>query len=148
MSTTEATLLSIAGKILAKVLLNRLNVHLDQTGFIPENQYGFREDGGMFYAMLMDAFQESLFFFNQVPLRWQFRRLKAKPKMQTDVLDELLYADDMDKNWHGDHLDHVILTCHIILHVNYIFIHMKGPTRKWHPVCPYFESLHHAKYRS
>ena len=25
------------------------------------------------------------------------RRLQAKPKVQTDVLDELLYADDMDK---------------------------------------------------
>ena len=29
------SLLSIAGKILAKILLNRLNVHLDQTGLIP-----------------------------------------------------------------------------------------------------------------
>ena len=31
-------LLSIAGKILAKILLNRLNAHLDQAGFIPESQ--------------------------------------------------------------------------------------------------------------
>ena len=29
-------LLSVAGKILAKILLNRLNVHLDQEGLIPK----------------------------------------------------------------------------------------------------------------
>ena len=40
------SLLSIAGKILAKILLNRLNVHLDQTGLIPESQCGFRKDRG------------------------------------------------------------------------------------------------------
>ena len=38
--------LSIAGKILAKILLNRLNAHLDQTGLIPESQCGFRKDRG------------------------------------------------------------------------------------------------------
>ena len=38
------SLLSIAGKILAKILLNRLNVHLDQSGRIPESQCGFRKD--------------------------------------------------------------------------------------------------------
>ena len=32
------SLLSIAGKILAKILLNHLNVHLDQAGRIPESQ--------------------------------------------------------------------------------------------------------------
>ena len=37
------SLLSIAGKILAKILLNRLNVHLDQKGLIPESQCGFRK---------------------------------------------------------------------------------------------------------
>ena len=40
------SLLSIAGKILAKILLNRLNAHLDQAGLIPESQYGFRKDRG------------------------------------------------------------------------------------------------------
>ena len=40
------SLLSIAGKILAKILLNRLNVHLDQTGLIPESQCGFRKARG------------------------------------------------------------------------------------------------------
>ena len=56
----------------------------------------------MFSAMLMDAFQDSDTAF---PIRYRFdgnifnlRRLQAKPKVQTDVLDELLYADDMDKN--------------------------------------------------
>ena len=56
----------------------------------------------MFSAMLMDAFQDSDTGF---PIRSRFdgnifnlRRLQAKPKVQTDVLDELLYGDDMDKN--------------------------------------------------
>ena len=196
----DISLLSIAGKILAKILLNRLNVHLDQTGLIPESQCGFRKDRGAidmiftarqlqekcqeqnvdlymtfvdltkafdtvsrdglwkimakfgcpprfiamvrqfhdgmqarvqndgefsepfevtngvkqgcvlaptlfsmrFSAMLMDAFQDSDTGF---PIRYRFdgnifnlRRLQAKTKVQTDVLDELLYADDMDKN--------------------------------------------------
>ena len=39
-------LLSISGKILAKNLLNRPNVHLDQTGLIPESQCGSRNDRG------------------------------------------------------------------------------------------------------
>ena len=56
----------------------------------------------MFSAMLMDAFQDSDTGF---PIRYRFdgnifnlRRLQAKTKVKTDVLDELLYADDMDKN--------------------------------------------------
>ena len=40
------SLLSIAGKILAKILLFRLNVHFDQKGLIPESQCGFRKDRG------------------------------------------------------------------------------------------------------
>ena len=40
------SLLSIAGKILAKILLNRLNVHLDQAGLLSESQCGFRKDRG------------------------------------------------------------------------------------------------------
>ena len=50
----------------------------------------------MFSAMLMDAFQDSDTGF---PFRYRFegnifnfRRLQAKTKVQTDVLDELLYA--------------------------------------------------------
>ena len=56
----------------------------------------------MFSAMLMDAFQNSDTGFL---IRYRFdgnifnlRRLQAKTKVQTDVLDELLYVDDMDKN--------------------------------------------------
>ena len=38
------SLLSIAGKVLARVLLNRLNEHLEQSGLLPESQCGFRKD--------------------------------------------------------------------------------------------------------
>ena len=40
------SLLSIAVKILANVLQNRLNEHFDQAGLLPENQWGFRKDRG------------------------------------------------------------------------------------------------------
>ena len=40
------SLLSIAGKILATILLNRLNTHLHQAGLIPESQCRFRKDRG------------------------------------------------------------------------------------------------------
>ena len=40
------SLLLIAWKILAKILLNRLNAHLDQAGLIPESQCGLRKDRG------------------------------------------------------------------------------------------------------
>ena len=40
------SLLSVAGKILARVLLNRLNEHLEQSGFLQESQCGFRKDIG------------------------------------------------------------------------------------------------------
>ena len=56
----------------------------------------------MFSAMLMDTFPDSDTDF---PIRYHFdsnilnpRRLQAKTKVQTDVLDELLYADDKGKN--------------------------------------------------
>ena len=38
------SLLSIAGNSLARVLLNRLNEHLQQSGLLPESQCGFRKD--------------------------------------------------------------------------------------------------------
>ena len=40
------SLLSIAGKILARVLLNRLNEHLERSGLLPESQFGFRKNRG------------------------------------------------------------------------------------------------------
>ena len=40
------SLLSVAGKILARVLLNRLNEHLEQSGLLQESQCGFRKDIG------------------------------------------------------------------------------------------------------
>ena len=60
----------------------------------------------IFSAMLMNAFQDSDTGF---PIRHRFdgnifnlRRLQAKTKVQTDVLDELLYADDMVNNASSD----------------------------------------------
>ena len=53
----------------------------------------------MFSAMLADAFQDVDAGF---PIRYRFdgkllnlRRLQAKSKVQTDVVDKLLYADDL-----------------------------------------------------
>jgi hypothetical protein len=40
------TLLSVAGKVLARVLLHRLQVHLDKIQLIPESQCGFRPERG------------------------------------------------------------------------------------------------------
>ena len=55
----------------------------------------------LFSAMLTDVFQDSC---NGIPIRYCFdgklfnlRRLQAKSKVQTEVLDELLFADDMAK---------------------------------------------------
>ena len=55
----------------------------------------------MFSAMLTDAFQDG---DNGIPIRYRFdeklfniRRLQAKSKVQTEVLDESLFADDMAK---------------------------------------------------
>ena len=55
----------------------------------------------MFSAMLTAAFQEG---DNGIPIRYRFdgklfnlRRLQAKSKVQTEVLDEFLFADDMAK---------------------------------------------------
>ena len=56
----------------------------------------------MFSAMLTDAFQDVDAGF---PIRYRFdgkllnlRRLQAKSKVQTDVVDKLLYADDLAEN--------------------------------------------------
>ena len=55
----------------------------------------------MFSAMLTDAFNDG---DNGIPIRYRFdgklfnlRRLQAKFKAQTEVLDEFVFADDMTK---------------------------------------------------
>ena len=55
----------------------------------------------MFSAMLTDASQDG---DNGIPIRYPFdgklfnlRRLQAKSKVQTEVLDEFLFAEDMAK---------------------------------------------------
>ena len=55
----------------------------------------------MFSAMLTDVFQDG---DNGIPIRYRFdgklfnlRRLQAKSKVQTEVLDEFFFADDMAK---------------------------------------------------
>ena len=40
------SLLSIAGKTLARVLLYRLNEHFERSGLLPESQCGFRKNRG------------------------------------------------------------------------------------------------------
>ena len=131
------SLFSIAGKILAKFLLNRLNEHLDLRKLVwimakfgcpakfiavmqqfhevmfarvfsepfPVNRGGILAPtpfSMMFSAMLTDAFQDC---DAGIPIRYHFdgklfnlRRLQAKSKVQTHVLDGLLYVDDMTKN--------------------------------------------------
>ena len=56
----------------------------------------------MFSARLTDAFQDG---DNGMPIRYRFdmklfnlRRLQANSKVQTEVLDEFLFADDMAKD--------------------------------------------------
>ena len=56
----------------------------------------------MFAAMPTDAFQDVDAGF---PIRYRFggkllnlRRLQAKSKVQTDVIDKLLYVDDLAEN--------------------------------------------------
>ena len=56
----------------------------------------------MFSAMLTDAFQDvdagfliGYRFDGKLP---NLRRLQANSKMQTDVVDKLLYADDLAEN--------------------------------------------------
>ena len=55
----------------------------------------------IFSAMLTAAFQDGN---NGIPIRYRFdrklfslRRFQAKSKVQTEVLDEFLFADDMAK---------------------------------------------------
>ena len=55
----------------------------------------------MFSAMLTDAFQDG---DNGIPIRYRFdgklfnlRKLQVKSKVQTEVLGEFLFADDMAK---------------------------------------------------
>ena len=191
--------MSVAVKLLARVLLNRLNEHLEQSGLLPESQCGFRKNRGtidmiftarqlqekcqeqnvdlymtfvdlnkvfdtvsrkglwkimakfgypakfiamvrqfhdgmlarvqndgeftdpfpvtngvkqgcvlastlfsmIFSAMFTDAFKDGDI---GIPFRYRFdgklfnvRRLQAKSKVQTEVLDEFLFADDMVK---------------------------------------------------
>ena len=207
------SLLSIAGKILARVLLNRLNEHLERSGLLPESQCGFRKnrrtidmiftarqlkekcqeqnvdlymtfvdltkafdtvsreglwkimakfgcpakfiamvrqfhdcmlarvqnDGEfsdsfpvtngvkqgcvlastlfsmMFSAMLTDAFQDG---DNGIPFRYRFdgnlfnlRRLQAKSKVQTEVLDGFLFADDTTDETMQKGVDQVSDSC-------------------------------------
>ena len=54
MTSTDAYLAYqlLERKILAKILFNRLNVHLDQAALIPENMCGFKKDRGTINMIL------------------------------------------------------------------------------------------------
>ena len=56
------SLLSIAGKLMEKNLLNRLNAHLDHAGLLPESQCGFRKDKGKI---------DIIFTARQIQINWQ-----------------------------------------------------------------------------
>ena len=70
----------------------------------------------MFSAMLTDAFQDVDAGF---PIRYRFvckllnlRRLQAKSKVQTDVVDKLLYVDDLAENAKsGEKCKGLYITC-------------------------------------
>ena len=47
----DISLLSVAGKILARVLLNRLNEHLEQSRLLPESLCGFRKERGIIHMI-------------------------------------------------------------------------------------------------
>ena len=70
----------------------------------------------MFSAMLTDGFKDG---DNGIPIRYRFdgnlfnlRRLKAKSKVQTEVLDEFLFTDDMAKEGTQTGVDQVSDSCH------------------------------------
>ena len=83
----------------------------------------------MFSAMHMDAFQDSDTGFQ---IRYRFdgnilnlRKLQAKIKVQTGVLDEL-YADDMDKNTSSE------ATMHKKGHVQKVAVHQPALGKPYH----------------
>ena len=97
----------------------------------------------MFSAMLTDAFQDG---DNGIPIKHRFdgklfnlRSLQAKSKVQTEVLDEFLFADDMAKgapteeNMRVDQVsascDSYILTISINRLREYISMHLESLTR-------------------
>ena len=63
------SLLSIAGKVLARVLLNRPNEHLEQSGLLPESQCGFRKDRETF---------DMIFTARQLQEKCQEQKIMAK----------------------------------------------------------------------
>ena len=77
------SVLCIAGKIMAKILLNHLDVHLDQKGLIPESQCGFRKDRGT----------TDMIFIARMP-RTECRRLSTSPKLWTQLV-----VMDSGKSW-------------------------------------------------
>ncbi|KAI0207724.1 hypothetical protein LSAT2_007705 [Lamellibrachia satsuma] len=83
------SLFSIACKTLARILHNRLPLHLDR-GLLPESQCGFRKERGttdmvLAARQLQEKCQQNADFQS---------RLQAKTKVLTDIIRDFLFADD------------------------------------------------------
>ena len=99
----------------------------------------------MFSAMLTDAFQDG---DNAIPTRHCFdgklfnlRRLQAKSKVQTEVLDEFFFADDMAKGGSNrrENLIHVSVM---------IFISIKSNEVLYQPAPGTLQAAYHHSERS
>ena len=105
------SLLSVAGKILARVLMNRLNEHLEWSGLLPESQCGFRK--------------------NRVTIDMIFTARQLQEKCQEQNVD--LYMTFVDQSiWHShswgtlENYDKVWLSCQI---------HSNGAAVPWWYAC-------------
>ena len=78
--------LSIAGKILTKILLNRMDVHLDQKGIIPESHHGFRKDRGTIDNIFTVSQISRLLMLRECCLDIGFRHILMHQRFNFNIL--------------------------------------------------------------